>query len=369
MNRLVLLCLSLALFPLLSQAQISLPNVSQKCVLTQTIGLTEVSVMYHRPQVKEREVWGKMVPVFSTDKLEKGQIPWRAGANQNTVISFSTDVKIEGKSLSAGSYGLHMIPTKDKWTIAFSSNSSSWGSYSYNQKEDVLRVQVSPVSTHHHEFLTYDVIDQTKESGTIVLNWEKKQIPIKMTTATHDIVLASMKDQLRSTAGFSWNGWNTAAQYCLQNGIDLEQGLAWSDQAIGRGGSFTALSTKAGILTKLDRAEEAEQIMGNAMNIATNAELNIYGYTLLNQGKMDKAIEVFQLNVDKHPKDPNAWDSLGEGYANREQKGDKKLAIKAFEKSLSMNPPANVRANSMKYLKQMEVKKYMDDVETAKADK
>lgn len=369
MNRLFLLCFSLVLVPILSQAQLSLPNASQKCVMTQTIGLTEVSISYHRPQVKGREVWGIMVPVFSSDKLEKGQMPWRAGANQNTVISFSTDVKIEGKALKAGSYGLHMIPTKDRWTIAFSSNHSSWGSYSYNQQEDVLRVQVQPTSTHHHELLTYDVIDQTRESATIVLNWEKKQIPIKMTTATHDIVLASMKDQLRSTAGFTWNGWNTAAQYCLLNDVELEQGLAWADRAIGQGGSFPALSTKAGILTKLDRAEEGNKIMKNAMNLATNTELNIYGYTLLNQGKMDKAVEVFKVNVDKHPEDPNAWDSLGEGYANRNQKGDKKLAIKAFEKSLSLNPPAGVRTNSIKYLKKLEVKKYMDEAETTKSNK
>ena len=368
MKQLISLGLSLLLLPLFSLAQLSLPYASQKSVLTQTIGLTEVSITYYRPQVKEREVWGKIVPMHSSHELEQGQIPWRAGANENTVISFSTDVKIEGKELEAGTYGLHMIPTKDKWAVIFSSNHSSWGSYSYNPKEDVLRVEVSPKATHHHELLTYDLLDQSTESATIALSWEKMQVPIQMTTATHDIVLASMTNELRSTAGFTWSGWNTAAQYCLRNDVALEKGLAWADQAVNRGGSFTALSTKAGLLTKLDRADEANQIMDNAINIATNAELNLYGYTLLNQGQMDKAIKVFKLNTEKHSNDPNVWDSLGEGYVARNQKGDKKLAIKALEKSLSLDPPANVKANSMRLLRQLEVKKYME-VETAKADK
>ena len=182
-----------------------------------------------------------------------------------------------------------------------------------------------------------------------------------MTIETHDIVLATLKDELRSQPGFTWNGWNTAARYCMNNEVELEQGLAWADQAVNRGGGFSALSTKAGLLTKLEREEEANKIMDNALNIASNAELNVYGYTLLNQGKTDKAVEIFKLNTEKHEDDPNVWDSLGEGYAIRNEKGDQKLAIKAFEKSLSLNPPPNVRANSMKYLRQMGVKKYMED--------
>ena len=298
-NRLIVLCLSLLLLPLFSQAQLSLPYPSQKCVLTQTIGLTEVSITYYRPHVKEREIWGKLVPMHSSHKLEQGQIPWRAGANENTVISFSTDVMIEGKELKAGTYGLHMIPTKDKWAVIFSSNHSSWGSYSYNPKEDVLRVQVSPTSTHHHELLTYDLLNQSTESATIALSWEKMQVPIQMTTATHDIVLASMTNELRSTAGFTWSGWNTAAQYCLRNDVALEKGLKWADQAVNRGGSFTALSTKAGLLTKMGKEDEANQIMESALTIANNGQLNIYGYTLLNQGQMDKAIKVFKLNTER----------------------------------------------------------------------
>lgn len=369
MNRIVLIIAGLCLLPLFATAQLSQPFPSQKSVLIQTIGLTEVSITYFRPKVKEREIWGKLVPIFESTELKKGQIPWRAGANENTEISFSTDVMLEGKKLKAGTYGFHVIPTKDKWTIAFSKNHSSWGSYSYNKAEDALRVQVTPIATHHHELLTFDVVDQTTESATIALSWEKKQIPIHMTVQTHDIVMASMADQLRSTAGFNWAGWNTAAQYALNNDVKLEQGLTWADNAIARGANFTTMNTKAGILNKLDREDEAAKIREKAMEVATNAELNTYGYQLINQGKTDKAIKVFKLNVENNPNDPNVWDSLGEGYATRNQDGDKKLAVKAFEKSLSLDPPVNVRANSMKHLKNLGVKKYMQDVETAKANK
>ena len=351
---LTFLCLSMALC-IASQAQLTLPQASQKAVLTQTIGITDITIEYHRPQVKDREVWGTLVPVYETAELTGNQRPWRAGANQNTTISFAHDVKVEGKDLAAGTYGLHVIPTEKAWVVAFSENTSSWGSFFYKEDEDALRVKVMPKSTHHHELLTYDVIDHSPNSATIALSWEKKQIPIKVEVDVHEIVLASMRDELRSTPGFTWQGWNTAARYCLTNNINHEEAMTWADASIQRGGGFNALSTKSGLLASLDREEEAEKLMANAMNTASNQELNTYGYTLLNQGNMDKAIKVFKLNTEKHPDDPNVFDSLGEGYVKRGADGDKKLAIKAFEKSLSMNPPANVRANSLTLLKKLGV--------------
>ena len=337
------------------QAQLSLPQASQKAVLTQTIGITDITVTYHRPKVKDREVWGKLVPHYENATLTGNQKPWRAGANQNTTISFTHDVKVEGKDLAAGTYGLHMIPSEKEWVVIFSENTSSWGSFFYKENEDALRVKVMPISTSHHELLTYDVIDHTPNSATIALSWEKKQIPVKVEVDVHEIVLASMRDELRSTPGFTWQGWNTAANYCLNNNINHEEAITFADNAIQRGGGFPALATKSGLLIQLDRGDEAEKLMANAMNQATNQQLNTYGYTLLNQGKMDKAIEVFKLNTEKNPNDPNVFDSLGEGYTRRGADGDKKLAIKAFEKSLSMNPPANVRANSLTLLKKLGV--------------
>src|SRR5712692_2724975 len=119
-----------------SQAtELKIPRASQRGTVTQRIGLTDITITYHRPSVGGREIWGKTVPY--------GQV-WRAGANENTTISFTDDVSVEGHALPAGTYGLHTLPTADQWTIIFSKNSTSWGSFSYDEKEDALRVTVKP---------------------------------------------------------------------------------------------------------------------------------------------------------------------------------------------------------------------------------
>ncbi len=355
----IVLSLCLVFFAQTAFAQaVSTPQASPKAAVKQMIGLTEVKIVYHRPQVKNRKIWGELV-AYNDGK----PFPWRAGANDNTTISFSEEVKVEGKTIAAGTYGLHMIPAENEVTIIFSSNSSSWGSFSYNPSEDVLRVKVKPQSCEHHELLTYDFVgyDPQKGEGICALSWADRRIPFRISVPDlQKQVLASFSNQLRNTNGFTWQGWNSAAQYCLANNVDLEQGLKWADRSIAGGfgsqANFTNLSTKAQILTQLKRAEEAEKVMEQAMAVATNAEMNAFGYQLLQGGNHDKAIEIFKLNCENNPNDPNVWDSLGEGYTTRMADGDKKAAIKAFKKSLSMNPPANVKANSEKHLKSLGVK-------------
>src|SRR5215475_5327685 len=132
----LLACGASAQFKNGSQAtELKIPELSQRAVVTQRVGLTDITITYHRPAVGSRELWGKAVPY--------GKV-WRAGANENTTIQFADDVSVEGKPLAAGTYGLHMIPDKDHWTVVFSKNSTSWGSFSYDEKEDALRVQVKP---------------------------------------------------------------------------------------------------------------------------------------------------------------------------------------------------------------------------------
>jgi len=136
----------------------------------------------------------------------------------------------------------------------------------------------------------------------------------------------------------------------LQNKINYDQALKWIDQAIAQNNSFVTLNIKSGILKAMGNTAEGDKITADAIAVATENELNLYAYQLMNQGQQDKAIEMFKLNTERHPKSANAWDSLGEGYAT---KGDKKNAIANFKKSLSMNPPANVKANSEKFLKEL----------------
>ena len=287
-------------------AQLKTPRVSPYAEITQRIGLTDVTIEYHRPAVKDREIWGKLVPYGLAPGVSFGSgndFPWRAGANENTIISFTEDVTIEGKLLAAGSYGLHMIPTETNWTIIFSSNYSSWGSFSYDEKEGVLRVTVTPSTAEFEEWLRYGFDDLSNNSAVAYLAWEKKKVSFKIETNSVEIVTESMKNQLRGQPGFNWTNWNQAAFFCLQNNVALDQGLEWIDKSI-------------------------------SMNKNANNE-NLKAYLLTADGQTEAALEMFIQNTKSYPESWNVWDSLGEAYANN---GDNKNAVKYYKKALNMAP-------------------------------
>jgi tetratricopeptide (TPR) repeat protein len=336
-------------------AQVTTPRTpSPAAVASQTVGISTITVKYSRPSVKNRKVWGELVPYgWNVQGFGAGNsAPWRAGANENTTITFSHEAKVEGASVPAGTYGLFFVINQDNsGEVVLSKNSRSWGSFFYNQAEDQMRAKIQvrdlPYSV---ELLSYDFINLSKTSAELVLNWEKKQFPVKIEFAVDAIVMANAKEELRSTTGFNIQGPISAARYSLNNNVDLEQGLKWIDQAITTApNNFGALQVKSGILNKMGNSADADKLMKDALASASENDINNYGYQLLGNGQHDKAIEAFTTNTQRFPKSPNAWDSLGEGYAT---KGDKDNAIKSFKKSLSLNPPANVKANSEKFLKQ-----------------
>ena len=334
-------------------------SVSPAAELKQRIGLTDVTINYSRPRVTLRgndrsgKIWGQLVS-FGFRKINFGcncEIPWRAGANENTTITFTDDVKIEGKSLSAGTYGLHMAVYKDnKVTIIFSKNNTSWGSFFYDEKDDALRVDVKANPTSHTEVLTYSVKDMGNDYAVLALAWEKKMIPFKIEVDVHKVVLANFRNELKSLAGFGSLGFQTAANYCLTNRVNQEEGLSWAETALQRNKSFNNLSVKAGLQLQLNRTADAEKTIDEAVALGNKAQLNQMGYQLLNAKANKKAIEIFKLNAKNHPTDPNVFDSLGEAYKIT---GDKENAVKNLKKALSMNPPANVKANSERLLKEL----------------
>lgn len=351
----ITMAMSITLMALAALSQgITTPRTpSPAAVVTQTIGISTVTVNYSRPAVKGREVWGNLVPYgWNVQGFGAGnEAPWRAGANENTTIRFSHNAKVEGQPVSAGIYGLFFVINKDNTgEVILSKDSRSWGSFWYNSKQDQLRAKIQLRDIANTELLTYDFINATKTSADMVLNWEKKQFPVKIEFAVDDIVLANATEELKGPVGFNWQGYSTAANYALQNKVNYDQALKWIDQAIAQNNSFATLNIKSGILKAMGNTSEADKMSAEAIAIATENELNVYAYQLMNQGEIDKAIEMFKLNTQRHPKSANAWDSLGEGYVT---KGDKKNAIVNFKKSLSMNPPANVKANSEKFLKQL----------------
>jgi hypothetical protein len=232
---------------------------SPKAEVNQTIGISKVTINYSRPSVKGREVWGALAHFGYVDQGfgPAKAAPWRAGANENTTITFSDDASIEGKDIPAGTYGffvgIHEDGTAD---IIFSKNSSSWGSYFYAQEEDELRVKINTAEIEHTERLTFDFIDITDKSTTMVLDWEKKRFPVNVEFDVHDIVLANARDELRSVTGFGWQGYTSAARYCVQNNINHDDALVWIDKAIANNRNFNTVFVKAQLMEQMGNDNE-----------------------------------------------------------------------------------------------------------------
>ena len=317
-----------ALLPLLlfaataATAQLTMPpdGANQRASVTQYLGLVRVTIDYNSPKVhnphtgedRRGKIWGKLVPYglvdlgFGTCK----ECPWRAGANENTVFTVSHDVKIEGKALPAGSYGLHMIPGENEWTIVFSKNNKSWGSFFYDPAEDALRVNVKPGKSEYHEYLTYEFPERQLDKATAALRWEELQVPFAISVDNiNDLYLAQIRNELRGDKGFEWENWANAARFALEN-KDLKEGLAWaktgaSPRFPGQV-NFVTLSTLADLQAANGLDADAKKTREAALNHATATviDLHQYGRQLLAKGKKEEAMAVWELNAKRHP---NEW--------------------------------------------------------------
>jgi hypothetical protein len=344
-------------------AQLTTPpsGDNQKSTVMQKIGPVAVTITYSSPNVhapngadRKGHIWGELVHYGFIDQgFGVKSAPWRAGANENTTITFSHDVKIEGKDLKAGTYGLFLVVEKEgPWTWIFSKNSKSWGSYYYDQKEDALRVQTTPQDAPYTEYLTYGFDNREANTSTAYLQWENKRIPMKIDVPNvNEIYVSIIRDELRGNLGFDYNNLRAAALFCAQNKINLDEALVWADAAInpplGRE-EFATLQSKAAVLSVLKRDAEAEAIMNKAINhpTANVAAIHQYGRALLNGGKKEKALEVFKLNRQRNPDDPfTTYVGLARGYA---AVGDTKNAIKNWEIALK-NLPENQKQNRAQY--------------------
>jgi tetratricopeptide (TPR) repeat protein len=301
-----------------------LPKASQRATVSQTVGLTTVSLSYDRPAVKKREIWGKLVPYDSV---------WRAGANENTVIAFSSPVRVGGRDLPAGRYGVHMIPTRSQWTVILSNQADAWGSFSYDPKEDAVRLSATPVAAPLQESLGYTLDDPGTGSAVATLRWEKLAVPFTVEVDYKQVVVDSLRQQLRGLGRFFWQPWAQAAAWCAGNDVNLAEASEWAQSSIAINENFTNLRLKATLLEKLGDPTNAASLRQRAFELATEPDVNAYGYQLLGEGKVDSAIVVFQKNAKDYPKSWNVYDSLGEAYA---VKGDKKKARESYNKALAM---------------------------------
>lgn len=333
---------------------------NKKASVTERIGISDVTVNYNRPGVKGREgkIYGTPIVNYGLVDLGFGTskaAPWRAGANENTTIEFSTDVKVEGKDLAAGKYGFFIAMGAEEATLIFSKNSTSWGSFFYDPKEDVLQVKVKPVKLDQSvEWLKYEFEGQKENSAVITLQWEKVKIPFTVEVDVVKTQIESFRRELKSDKGFDADAWAQAAQYCADNKTNLDEALVWCDYAIsgvfiGKK-TFPTLSTKAAVLEKMGKQAEADALMKEALPLGDMLQIHQYGRALLSRGKKEEAFNVFKMNLEKHPNEFTTLMGITRGYSGL---GDFKNALKNGKQALT-NAPAGQKTFVEGLIKKLE---------------
>jgi tetratricopeptide (TPR) repeat protein len=332
---------------------------NKKASIFEQIGIVKIAIAYSRPGVKGREgkIWGTPVAHYGFADQGHGTsyaAPWRAGANENTTMSFSHPVRIEGKDLPAGVYGFFIALGETESTLIFSKVNNSWGSFYYDSTEDALRVNVKNESLDKSvEWLKYEFTDETPNSAVIAMSWEKRRIPFKVEADVQKLQIASFKSELRTTRPFY--DFMSAANYCVRNNIELEQALAWIDRGIYFRimgvKNFQTLSTKAAVLLKMNRVDEAKKIMEEAIPYGTVQEVHFYARTLLNQKQAQEAVKVFKMNYEKFPNVYTTNVGLGRAYSAT---GDFKKALVYMKAALPLAPDEGNKSNVSAMIKRLE---------------
>ena len=350
-------------------SELSLPpnGANERAEVSQWIGPVKITIDYHSPNVhggtgadRTGHIWGELVRYgFFDEGLGPSRAtPWRAGANETTTISFSHDVKIEGRELKAGTYGLFLeLEKSGPWMWIFSHDSTGWGSFQYDPKDDALRIPVNPEAAPYTEFLTYGFDERRPDSAIAYLQWENKRIPFKIDVPNvNELYAKEMEKELQDWPGFKYQNWQIAAQFCANHKVNLDEALIWADKAItepfkgparGREDSST-LATKASVLQAMGRNDEADETIDKALRLQETDVVRIYVYaaSLLAYGRNEKALEIFKVNQQHHPEE-KFWPYLGlaQGYT---AVGDKENAIKNWEAALR-NVPANAASDVPTY--------------------
>src|SRR3954470_14585061 len=280
----------------IARGDLKLPDVSQLAAVKQRVGLTDITITYHRPLTNGRKIWGGLVPM--------GEV-WRAGANENTTIEVSSDVTVEGQPLPKGIYGLHMIPTADSWTVIFSKMATAWGSFTYDQKEDALRVTVKPRPNEMEEALEYEFEDLKPDSATMTLKWEKLAVPVKIAVSP-EATVANIRGQMRGIAQYQWQPPMQAAQFCLTHKINLDEALKWVNLSIQNEERFENLVTKADLLKAMNKPDDAKKTWDQALAKTTAPGLYAYARRLQSEKQDAQAMDIFKEVAKRYPDTPFA---------------------------------------------------------------
>ena len=315
---------------------------NQKSEVTQYMGIAKVTITYNSPDVSGREIWGKLVPYGLTNlnfakSTEQNPSPWRAGANENTTISFSNDVVVEGKPLKAGTYGLHMVPGQEEWTVIFSNTSTAWGSFFYTPADDALRVTVKSTPSEFNEWLTFEFVDRQQNSATARLKWEKVSVPFKISVPNgDDLYIKKLREEFVGPKGFAWQNAVAAANFCANKKINLDEAMGWLNAFINPPRNvkyFPLYNSKGNVLAALGKKDEADALMKEAINLpdATAGQIVNYGRTLITQTRPKDAMVAFEVGYKRYPTSSVALMGMARGYSAN---GDNKKALKFAQDAL-----------------------------------
>jgi len=358
--------LTLAALP--AAADVTLPpsGGNQKATVIQHMGLVTIQVDYSSPNVhgpshkddRRGKIWGGLVP-YGLHDLEWNdckQCPWRAGANENTVLTVSHDVKVEGKPLPAGAYGLHMLAGKDAFTVIFSKRSHDWGSYWYDPKEDALRVDVKPSASEYHEFLTYDFDVRELGKSVLALKWEDLKVPLTITVDEPlQLYVKNLREELHGGASWDSEALEAAARFTLENKIALDEGLSWAERSVkptlGGRETVQTLGTLGLLQAELGKPEAVTTIQKAAALASQPGDAYRLGRQLLTMKKPADALTVFS-GADKRW--PGAW-PLDVGFARvYAAQGQKAKALEYARKALPKAPNEPNKKNLESIIKKIE---------------
>jgi len=303
---------------LFAQPHIRVPQASPRAVVEETFGVTDVRVAYHRPSVKNRKVFGGLVPY---------DVIWRAGANEPTSITFSTPVKVEGQEVPAGTYSLFFIPGQQQWTLVLSKFTGGWGTYSYDPAEDLLRVKLTPQATEATERLAYTFDDAKENEVTLSMRWDKTRVPVKVEADTKKLVADGIHTELRSESHWDAPAWIEAANYMMNNG-NPDLALEYITRANELTPTARGLRIKAALIEKKGDAEGAKALRAKAETLmAPELAPVISAYRMMGQKKYDEAITSLG--------DQKSWRGLvaiGDAWNG---KGDKAKAMELYQKAMA----------------------------------
>jgi hypothetical protein len=245
-------------------AQVRTPRPSPNASLTQTVGLTDITIKYSRPGKKGRTILGGLVPY---DQV------WRTGANEATTISFSDDVQINGQKLAKGTYALFTIPGRDTWQIIFNKQGEQWGAFNYDASQDALKITVKPETSPFFEWMSFDVDEMTTDTAKFELQWDNWSVPFTVNTDSTARTLNALKNAMKP----DWRTPYQAAAFAFDNpGAATDQELSdWLDKSLSVAENTNNLWLKARFLNRLGKKAEAKAAAEKAVSVATPAQKDL----------------------------------------------------------------------------------------------